>query len=179
MGLSASAEETPDRAATVRQIWPNVMLHVLALADAGHTPFQGDFVGDMALAALVPNRASETHYLYRELRGEPINWWDPIAFRSEVEAWLVHANGNATCVDQLVSFLGALSPEDQARLGLPWMAELVLARPGNIAKRTYLLSNWLVETRPAAAAVGLSNTWQQVVDVLVVEGDSRLAPYSE
>ena len=178
-GLSASAEETPDRAATARRIWPNLMLHVLALADAGRTPFQGDSVGDMALAALVPNRASETHYLYRELRGEPINWWDPVAFRSEVEAWLVHANGNATCVDQLVSFLGALSPEDQTRLGLPWMAELVLARPGNIAKRTYLLSNWLVETRPAAAAVGLSNTWQQVVDVLVVEGDSRLAPYSE
>ena len=174
-GLSASAEETPDRAATARRIWPNVMLHVLALADAGHTPFQGD----LALAALVPNQASETRYLYRELRGEPINWWDPVASRSEVEAWLVHANGNATCVDQLVSFLRVLSPENQAQTGLRWMAELVLARPGNIASRTYLLANWLIEIRAVADAVGLSNTWQQVVDALVVEGDSRLAPYSE
>ena len=178
-GLSASAAETPDRAATAQRIWPNLMLHVLALADAGHTPFQGDFVGDMALAALLPNRTSETHYLYRELAGEPITWWDPLALQSEVEAWLMHANGNPTCVDQLVSFLGAFTMEDQARLGLPWMAELVLAKPRNIANRTYLLANWLIETRAAAAAVGLSDTWQQIVDALVVEGDSRLAPYSE
>ncbi|MCE2499314.1 MAG: hypothetical protein J4G13_00425 [Dehalococcoidia bacterium] len=178
-GLSASAEETPDRAATARRIWPNVMLHVLGLADAGHTPFQGDSVGDMTLAALVPNPTYSTQYLYRELKGEPINWWDPVAFRSEVAAWLVHAIGNATCVDQLVSFLGPLSPEDQARFGLPWMAELVLASPGSIANRTYLLANWLIETRAPAAAVGLSATWQQIVDALVVEGDSRLAPYSE
>ena len=59
------------------------------------------------------------------------------------------------------------------------MAELVLAKPRNIANRTYLLANWLVETRASAAAVGLSDIWQQIVDALVVEGDSRLAPYSE
>lgn len=178
-GLSASAEETPDRAATARRIWSKLMLRVLALADAGHTPFRGDFVGDMTLAALVPNRTSETDYLYQELRGEPINWWDPLAVRSEAEAWLEYANGNATCVDQLVSFLRVLTPEDQVRLGLPWMAQLVLTKPGNIAKRTYLLPNWLIENRVAADAVGIANLWQQIVDALVVEGDSRLAPYSE
>ena len=178
-GLSASAEETPDRAATAQRIWPDLMLHVLALADAGHTPFQGDFAGDMALAALLPNRMPETHYLYRELQGEPITWWDPTALRSEVGAWLASASGNAMCVDQLVSFLEALTSEDQVRLGLPWIAELVLAKPQNIANRTYLLANWLIETRAAAAAVGLSDIWQQIVDALVVEGDSRLAPYSE
>ena len=178
-GLSASAEETQDRAATALRIWPSVMLYVLALADAGHTPFEGDFVGDMTLAALLPVRTSEWEYLYRELQAEPLNWWDPLAVQSEVEAWLVYANGNATCVDQLVSFLGEITLEDQARLGLPWMAQLLLAKPGNIAKRTYLLPNWLIETRTTADAVGLANIWQQIVDALVVEGDSRLARYSE
>ena len=178
-GLSAVAEETPDRAATARRIWPSIMRHVMSLAAAGHTSFHGDFVGDIALAALIPNPTYETQYLYREFQGEPIIWWDPPALRSEVEAWLVPANGNATCVDQVVNFLRSLTPEDQAQLGLPWMAELVLARPGNIANRTYLLPNWLVETRSPAEAIGLSGTWQQIVDALVVEGDSRLAPYSE
>ena len=177
--LSAAAEETPDRAATARRIWPDVIRYVLDLNDRGRTPFSGRSYGSLALAALLPNHTYETQYLYRELLGEPIIWWDPLALRPEIEAWLETANGNATCVDQLVSFLRALTPEDQAQLGLPWMAEIVLTRPGNIANRTYLLANWLIETRSAAAAVGLSNTWQQIVDALVVEGDSRLAPYSE
>lgn len=177
--LSAAAEETPGRAAAARWIWPSVIRHVLDLHNVGHTPFQGEFYGDMALAALLPNAASETSYLYRELREKPIEWWDSLALRPEVESWLVHATGKATCVDQLVCFLLVLTLEDQAQLGLPRVAKLVLANPGNIANRTYLLANWLIETRAAADAVDLSATWQQIVDALVVEGDTRLAPYSE
>ena len=178
-GLSAAAEEAPDRAATARRIWPDVIRYVLDLNDNGHTPFDGRSYGDLALAELLPNPTYETQYLYRELRGEPITWWDPLAMRSEVEAWLVPAIGNATCVDQLVSFLRVLSPEDQAQLGLPWVAKLVLPSPGNIANRTYLLADWLIEMRAVSDAVGLSAIWQQVVDDLAVEGDRRLAPYSE
>ena len=176
---SAAPALAEQRAATARRIWPNVIRHVLDLNDNGHAPFGGRSFGDLALAALIPNPTYSTQYLYPELRGEPILWWDPLALRPEVEAWLVPANGKPTCVDQLVSFLRALSPDGRALVGLPWMAELVLAKPRNIANRTYLLANWLVETRASAAAVGLSDIWQQIVDALVVEGNSRLAPYSE
>ena len=178
-GLSAAAEERPDRAATARRIWPDVIRHVLDLNDNGHAPFGGRSFGDLTLAALIPNPTYSTQYLYPELQGEPILWWDPLALRQEVEAWLVPANGKPTCVDQLVIFLRVLSPDDQARVGLPWMAELVLEKPRNIANRTYLLANWLVETRASAATVGLTDIWQQIIDALVVEGDSHLAPYSE
>ncbi len=178
-GLSAAAAEAPDRAATARRIWPDVIRYVLDLNDNGHTPFDGRSYGDLALAELLPNPTYETQYLYRELREEPIIWWDPLAMRSAVEAWLVLAIGNATCVDQLVSFLRVLAPEDQAQIGLPWVAKLVLPSPGNIANRTYLLADWLIEMRAVSDAVGLSAIWQQVVDDLAVEGDQRLAPYSE
>ena len=178
-GISAAAEETPERAATAQRIWPNVIRHVLELNNSEHSPFAGRSYGDLALASLLPNPTYDTQYLYRELQDEPILWWDPQALRPEVESWLAPANAKATCVDQLVSFLRALTPQDQARLGLPWMAELVLVRPGNIANRTFLLANWLIEVRSAIGTTGLSNTWQQIVDALVVEGDSRLAPYSE
>ena len=178
MGLSAAAEETQQRASTARRIWPALIRHVLDLNDHGHTPFDGRSHGDLALSALLPKSTYSTQYLYQELRGEPIIWWDPREIRSEVEAWLVPATGNASCVDQLISFLRVLTTDEQAELGLPWMATLVLARPGNIANRTFHLADWLIETRGAAESANLSNVWLQIVDALVVEGDARLAPYS-
>ena len=177
--LSAAAEETPDRAATARRIWPRVVRHVLELSDSGHAPFQDHHYGDMALAALMPNAAHDVSYLYREVQDNPIAWWEPLALRSEVEVWLVAAAGRAECVDQLISFLGVLAPEDQVRTGLPWVATLVLADPAHIAGRTYFLTNWLIEMRSAAVDAGLLASWQEVVDALVVAGVTRLAPYSE
>ena len=93
--------------------------------------------------------------------------------------WLGSAAGKARCADQLIGFLRPLSAEDQARVGIPWVSTVVLWDLSEIAKHSFLLTDWLIETRSAAAAVGLSGQWQQLVDALVVEGVARLAPYSE
>ena len=176
--LSAAAEETPDRAATARRIWPSVVRHVLYLHSRGQVKFPEDFHGEMALAALMPNAAYEAQYLYGEVQEKPIAWWEPLALRSEVEAWLTIAAGNARCVDQLLGFLRTLKLEDQAHVGLPWVATLVLASPSHMAGGSFVLAEWLIETRAAAAKAGVSAQWQQVVDALVVEGVTQLAPYS-
>ena len=177
--LAAAAEETPERAAVARQVWPGVVRHVLPLLGSGSEKLRRDFYGEMALAALIPNTAYDIQYFYRELEAQPIVWWEPLALRTEVEAWLTPAAGNARCVDQLIGFLKTLALEDQARTGLPWMATLVLASPDNVARGSFSLSEWLVETRSAAVSAGLPALWQQVVDALVVEGVTRLARYSE
>ena len=177
--LSAAAEETPDRAATARRIWPSVVGYVLDLHSRGHLKFREDFHGEMALAALIPNTAYEVQYLYREIQEKPIVWWEPIALRPQIESWLTPAAGNARCVDQLVGFLRPLSLEDQVRMGLPWVATLMQASPEKIAKGSFMLADWLIETRSAANSADLSAQWQEVVDSLVVEGVTRLAPYSE
>ena len=178
--LSAAAEETPDRAATARRIWPKVVRHVLALNDSDHTPFQDRYYGDQALAALMPNAAGNGLYLYREIQDNPIVWWTPLTMRSEVEAWLAPAAGKPICVNQLISFFfAALSPEEQARTGLPWVAKIVLKEPTRIAGRASLLSVWLIEIRSAVVDVGRSAKWQELIDALVVAGVTRLAPYSE
>ena len=52
--LSAAAEETQNRAATARWMWPNIVRHVLALEKSGQAPFQDDFEGGHTLAALIP-----------------------------------------------------------------------------------------------------------------------------
>ena len=176
--LSAAAEETPARAATARRIWPNVIGHVLALDDSRLAPEQHGHYDDRALPVLIPNATYPTQYLYPEVQDSPIPWWEPLALQPVVEAWLPAASGSAICVDRLISFLGVLASEDQVRTGLTWVATLVLADPASTAGRTFLLPDWLIETRSAAVDVGLSASWQEVVDALVVAGVTRLAPYS-
>ncbi len=176
--LSAAAEETTEQATTARRVWPNLVRHVLGLTESGHTPFQDSFYGDRALSGLLPNLAGEVEYLYREVRDEPIAWWEPTALRPEVEAWVPVAEGRAECVDQLISFLRALACEDQVRTGLAWVSRLVLASPATVARRSYFVTEWLIEVRCAAEETGLLADWQQVVDALVVAGVTKLAPYS-
>ena len=177
-GLSAAAEETPDRAATARRIWLNLVLHVLDLSESGHTPFRDAYFGNMTLAALIPNATGGFH-LYREVDDTPIVWWDPLELISEVEAWLGAAAGNAMCVNQLIGFVSALGPDDQVRLGLPWIEKLVAADPSRIARGASALTTWLIELQSVAVDAGLSATWQRIVDDLVVAGVTRLARYSD
>lgn len=177
--LSAAGEETPDRAATAKRIWPNVIRYVLQLNQSGRTPFQGaHHGGDWALASLIPNVTAEHHFLYREINGKPIKWWNPLGMVFEIEAWLVPAVGNPRCVDQLIGFLDTLGAKDQVRVGLPWVAKLAKDHSNLIANRSFLLPTWLIEVRSAAADTELLATWQQMVDNLVVAGVVRLAPYS-
>ncbi len=177
--LSAAAEETQNRAATARRMWPDIVRHVLALEESGHAPFQDTNVGDRTLAALLPNPTPETEYLYREIQDKPILWWNPSSLQFEVNAWLIRANGKAYCIDQLIKFIRVLAPKEQVEVGLPWLATLVLPDTARIAHRTRWLPNWLVEIRSVAVDAGHSAKWQEIVDALVVEGISELAPYSE
>ncbi|HEY1700421.1 MAG TPA: winged helix-turn-helix domain-containing protein [Trebonia sp.] len=177
--LSAAGEETTDRAATAARVWPSIVAHVIDLHQAGHTPFGDDYHGDYTLAALIPRAAGEVTFLYREFASAPVVWWQPLSLQDTVEQWLPLAEGDPTCVDQLISFMRPLPPEDQARVGLPWIARLVLASPGKVANRTFLLSTWLVEIRQPASDACLLPDWQRIVDALVVAGVTRLAPYSE
>lgn len=177
--LSAAAEEAPDRAATAKRIWPTVMRRVLELDDSGRTPFGGQHYGDMALAALVPVATSEIPFLYREVGPSQIVWWEPEALRPEVELWLTRAAGNPTCIIQFIHFLAALALDGQARIGLPWIKELVLGDGSRDVHPTVALPEWLVNVRSAAVDADLQTTWQAIVDALVVAGVTQLAPYSD
>ena len=177
--LSAAAEESPDRASTAKRVWPALVSHIIGLEQSGHTPFRSRYHDDYARAALMPNPAAEVAYLYREVETEPIIWWDPLSWELTVEEWLATAQGSSTCIDQLISFMAGLPIQDQARVGLPWVAKLVLCDPGRVANRSFLIASWLIENREAASDADLLPVWQRVVDALVVAGQSRLAPYSE
>lgn len=179
--LSAAAEEDPQRAETAHRVWPHLVAYVIDAHDAGHAPFKDDYhSNNFTLAALLPTPAGEGTYLHSELTGEPIVWWNPIGWQATVERWLDIAGGKPTCVDNLVRFVKSSLPSDeQARIGMPWVARAVLVDAGKIADRCYSLITWLTEIRTPADDAGLSSDWQRTVDALVVAGDTRLAPYSE
>ena len=99
--------------------------------------------------------------------------------RPEVEAWLAAAKGRAYCVDRLIRFVHVLAPEEQVRIGLPWVSTLVLWAPVHAAGHSLVLRRWLIEIRSAAEDAGVLDGWQEVVDALVVAGATELAPYSE
>ena len=177
--MSAVAEETRSRADTARRIWPRVMRRVLQYKTTEHASIQEHSYSDHSIASLLPNSAGETPYLYREIQGKPIDWWDPVSLITEVEEWLVHAKGRARCIDRLIRFIRVLAPEEQVQKGIPWITALVFADNFREASQAWLLSDWLIQMRPVAVKVDLLNDWQKIVDALVVAGDTRLASYSD
>ncbi|MGP0101940.1 MAG: hypothetical protein ACLPUT_10040 [Solirubrobacteraceae bacterium] len=177
--LAATAEETEALGEAARRIWPGVIAQVLALHDAGHTPFSDTYSGESALAALVPAPTYDAAFLYREIESEPVRWADPLGWREAIESWLPLAGGKSQCVDTLIMLLRTLQTSDQATTGLTWVSSIVMADVDGVARRSYLLAEWLIELRTASENVGTLQTWQDIVDLLVVAGIARLAPYSE
>ena len=104
---------------------------------------------------------------------------DPVAWEAEIDAWLAVAAGEPQCVDAMISLIRGLSGEDQAAFGLPRVATLVQGDVEAASSRSYLLAEWLRDIRSAAADAGVLPAWQELVDSLVVAGNTTLAPYSD
>lgn len=177
--VAAAAEERPAAAKAARRLWPTVITDVLELNSAGHDPFGDDYFGRIALASLIPAPTYETAFLYWEVGEEPIVWTDPVAWAAEINAWLPVAAGEPHCVDSMVGLVRTLPEPDQMTFGLPRIATLVKGDPEAIVRGSYLLTEWLKNIRSAAVDENALRVWQEVVDALVVAGNTALAPYSD
>lgn len=176
--LAAAGEETTEAAATAEQIWPSIVQHGIAAQAAGHDLTGRAMFGEATLDALIPIPTHQASYLYREVHEQTIRWWKPHELRTQVQALLdTHASGNAFA-NRLIVFLDSLETHDQARLGLPWIAEIVDNNAEAAARYNAGLPSWLIEIRSAAVDEGLEPAWQETVDALVVAGITELAPYS-
>ncbi|MFF5614606.1 hypothetical protein ACFY7B_16965 [Streptomyces albidoflavus] len=173
--LAASAEENEQLAIVARQIWPEVMDHVLDLFDAGHKPDVHGFFGAQAVAALVPAPTYDNAYLHRELAGPPCTWTALSSWAAQIDRWLPYGTGVPACVDALVAALRTLSIDDQIRYGMPWLEKLVSENSDEIAQQSYLLPGWLRDVHSSAKGSTTAQQWQRIVDVLTVAGDSRLS----
>jgi hypothetical protein len=158
--FAATDEKT---ASAARTLWPQIIDRLLG-ADRG--AFADDLSGSEALAALVPRP------------GEPIGWTDPIGWASQVDVWIGAAAGRPRCIEAFIAFLSALPDDQQAAFGLPRVARLVGT---NVAAATELtiFDRWLPQIREAAHQAREGETWQRLVDALIVAGNSRLSALSD
>ena len=177
--LAAVAEENEAMASTARRVWPDIVRRVLALKRAGHDPFDDRYFGSAALAALMPTPTPEVAFMCRELESTPLTWADVQGWRSCIDAWVPVASGRPMCVDSLIWLVQSMPLSDQVHVGLPWIASMVLTNVEACARQSYLLSKWLISIRATAAESKGQVTWFQVVDALVVAGNTELAGYSE
>jgi len=177
--VTAAAEESPPLAGAAGQLWPDIVTRVIDLHAVGHHTFNEDYLGQATLAALMPSLTYESAFLYRELDGAPIEWTDCLAWKDAIEAWLPVAAGRPQSVDALIRLLRTVSTVEQVTTGLRWVTALALPGVETIARRSYSIAGWLGEIRTPSVDAGELNAWQQLVDALVVAGESTLAPYSE
>ena len=177
--LAAAAEEREPAAEAARRLWPSIITQVLELNAEGHDTFGERHYGMRAVAALMPTPTHEIEFLYREVGATPIAWTDPMSWEAEIDAWVAIAAGDPEGVDAMIGLVRTLGEQDQVAFGLPRVATLVLRDVDAVARRSFLLSQWLKDIRAAAAEGGAQALWQQLVDALVVAGDRSLAPYSE
>jgi hypothetical protein len=177
--LTAAGEETQRRATAARDVWPAVLERVVELVASGACPSDDRHFGQAPLAAVIPATSYEEGYLHREYEGEPILWGDPVALAPQIERWLPLAAGRRAPLDALVHLLDRVPAERQADVGLPWIEQLVMADPEQIANRSYLLAGWLERVRPYAVSQALRTAWHRIVDALTVAGDDRIATLAD
>jgi predicted DNA binding CopG/RHH family protein len=177
--IAAAAEETTVAAATATRLWSTIIDTVIDLVAREPDTVDDRDGGERALSALAPMRVQEIEFLYRELDGNPVEWRDPLAWRDAIERWLPHAAGYSHCVDSLIALIDVLPAHEQATIGLAWVRALVLDHVPTVVNRSYMLTRWLVDIRPAAEDADTLDSWQELTDALVVAGATTLAGYSE
>ncbi|MCK0115587.1 hypothetical protein MWU57_00930 [Isoptericola sp. S6320L] len=176
--VAAAAEERPDAGRHARRLWPQIMDLVLDAVAARPQLFTEHTWGAYAQAHLVPNPTAGWSYLTREIAGDPYNWRDLLAWRTQVERWLRTASPQRMSLDHLVIAVRDLDVGGQVEHGLPWIEEAV-GSAGPDCAWTYTLPEWLHERRPDITADEDVACWQRVVDFLVVAGDTRVADLAD
>ncbi len=177
--IAAAAEETTVAATTARRLWPTIIDTVIDVAVREPDTLDDRDGGERALSALAPMRVQEIEFLYRELDSAPVEWRDPFAWSEAIERWLPYAAGYSHCVDSLIALIDVLPAREQATTGLDWVRALVLDHVAGVVNRSFMLTRWLVDIRPAAENADTLDSWQELTDALVVAGATTLAGYSE
>lgn len=177
-GLAAAGAENEGLAEAARRLWPPVLRHGLTYQGDDESPYKDHSWGDWAVAALLPDPLPWTSGLYNEVASAPIDWVRAEDLVDLVGDWLPLGRGEVKGVDALIKLLQRLPLDLQATRGVGWVADLCIQSGRVTVSQSWLLNNWLKETRNAAEELGRLGEWQMLVDSLVVAGNEGLAPYS-
>lgn len=177
-GLAAVAEESDWACTTARRIWPDIITQIAGIRRL-HEPGHPSSIGYSPLASVLPHRTVENEFPRREITQPLLEWRDLLGWRTAIEQWQVPAAGHPQCVNALIGLLRSVEPRHQVELGLPWVAEMVFARPTAMVPYAFALPDWLVSIRAVAEDLDSGDVWQRIVDELVVAGCRELTGYAD
>ena len=205
MALAAAAEESPGLAEAAHKAWPWVIrdgLRILNQDTPPGLPAPGDQrTRDMAFSALVPNRAPEGFYIYREMPDGRLSWINPESWIAEIDQWVAAATGtndnteNSTdsrrqtvrrppradgmfgSIDALIGMLSELPVEKQAKIGIHWVEQLAVSA-GESVTRTWSLPEWLRNVQPHRGPQE-RQAWQSILDHLLIHGNTLVSDLAD
>jgi hypothetical protein len=102
------------------------------------------------------------------------DWIDPASIAELVEEWISTAPGDADAVDALVSLIRTGAVSWQATVGLAWIEDLIAGSYATVARRSWLLPDYLLGLRGAAPLTPATTAgFHRLIDGLVAAGDQR------
>lgn len=178
-GLAAAGAENHTLADAAKHVWPTVLTHALTYATPAETNVYNERTwGSWAAAALLPSPLVWSQGMHNELAGPPIDWVDPALLTDHIDAWTQASPAEMKVVDALLGFIARLHEAQQLTRGIQWVAN-ACTRDGTVhVHESHSLATWLKQIRLPAELNGQGPAWQQLVDALVVAGNSELAPFS-
>jgi Mrp family chromosome partitioning ATPase len=168
----AATRSTDDRRA-LRAVWPGLMEHLLDAFEA--EPPGPRRREDDAMAALLPVPTAEAADpdIDRTLAEAREGWIQPTELGPRLERWLRLSSGRASCADALVRLLRVAPLEFQREPGLEWMERLIADRYDQIARRSWLLPEWLDDVAAGEPPSDTVTRLRRLVDGLAAAGDHR------
>jgi hypothetical protein len=146
--MTVAATYSARARASLARAWPDIMTAVLDAADAGAGGLADRDWGERAIAELIPSpsAAGWDTDIDAVLRAARDGWPAPAEVSSQVERLLPRAAGHWGAADHLIGLLGTVPPTEQARIGLPWVHQVITGRraPGWPTFRTL---EWLRSLR--------------------------------
>ena len=202
MALAAAAEESTEAAEAARDAWPWVIQEGLRILNNDSDPPRGGRRDpDTVLSALLPGEAMDAMYEYREIPNGPISWIDPESWADEIDLWVrtatrdpedtqaatgppgnaphraLPASGLLGSIGALIGMLSALPADQQARIGIHWVEQLV-AVAGASAAQASSLPLWLRNVKPYCQETERA-TLQRIVDLLIVYGNTHIGDLAD
>lgn len=177
-GFAAAGAESDVLATAAAKLWPSLLSHALGFEAVKPSVFRQRTWGSWAAAALLPNPEAWTQGLYHELSGPVIDWVGAEELVAELDDWVLVGQGESKCVDALIRLLRKLPAGLQATQGVAWVASLCIQDGKVSVVNSWFLNDWLKEVRLSAEDHETLIAWQNLVDALVVAGNSELAAFS-
>lgn len=162
---------------TLPAVWPGVMDEVLSAWESGRTPAGRDHWRDYSIRHLLPTPTIDTGdtNIDATLEAARATWIAPDELEGSIERWLPFAVREPMAVDAVVELAKCGGVAWQASRGLELVERTIADGYGEVAGRTWHLTDWLKEVRHLALDAAEMGRWRRIVDGLAGAGDRRAA----